>query len=76
MNSVTLQFGDVREKSISTNNDFISHMIEHIAWRLGTKIRVEWDNDDYFALGQCLGNEIRKFKIKQKFGVALGMIDD
>ena len=76
MNNIKLQFGDVREKNIFTKNDFISHMIEQIAWRLGISITVAWNDEDYFALGECLGNEIKKFQPKQQFGVALGMIDD
>ena len=76
MNEIKLQFGDVREKNIYTKNDFISHMIEHIAWRLGTKISLNWDNEDWLSLGKSLGKEIKKFPSRENFGVALGMIDD
>ncbi len=76
MNEIKLQFGDVREKSISTKDDFVSHMVEHIAWRLGMKISLSWENEDWFSLGKSLGNEIKKFPSRENSGVALGMIDD
>lgn len=76
MNTIKLQFGDVREKSIVTPNQFVSHMIEHIAWRLGAKIQLVWETKNWKLLGVQLGKEIKKFTPKQKQGVALGMIDD
>jgi len=71
-----LQFGDVRKKKIATPNDFVSHAIEHIAWRLGLEIDLNWYNNDWFALGETLGQKIKLFQIQDKCGVALGMIDD
>ncbi len=76
MNSIKLQFGDVRQKSIVTPNQFVSHMIEHIAWRLGAQIKLVWKNTDWGSLGLALGKEIAKFPSKQKSGIAFGMIDD
>src|SRR3989344_377143 len=76
MNSIKLQFGDVREKSIFTPNQFVSHMIEHIAWRLGVKAEVLWKDQNWESLGAKLGREIKKFTPKQKQGAAFGMIDD
>ncbi|MGZ9187285.1 MAG: HAD family hydrolase, partial [Candidatus Binatia bacterium] len=35
---IDLQFSDVLVKRIVTPNEFVSHMIEHIAWRLGVAI--------------------------------------
>ena len=76
MNSIKLQFGDVRKKSIVTPNQFVSHMLEHIAWRLGTNVEIVWENQDWKSLGLELGKQIGKFTPKQNQGVALGMIDD
>jgi len=76
MNSIELKFGDVREKSITTPNQFVSHMLEHIAWRLGAQIKLVWNNTDWQALGLALGAEIAKFSPNQKQSVAFGMIDD
>lgn len=75
-NIIRLEFGDVREKKIKTPNDFASHMIEHIAWRLGTKIELSWDNENWQELGKKLGEEIKKFKPVKRQASALGMIDD
>ena len=36
---ISLDFGPVTEKRIATPNDFVSHMVEHIAWRLGCSIQ-------------------------------------
>ncbi len=76
MNSIKLQFGDVTKKSIVTPNQFVSHMVEHIAWRLGVSALVIWKNEDWAELGMELGSQIKKFAPKQTQGVALGMIDD
>jgi imidazoleglycerol phosphate dehydratase HisB len=76
MNSIKLQFGDVRGKSIITPNQFVSHMIEHIAWRLGVSVEVLWQDRNWKSLGVELGRQIKKFTPKQNQGVALGMIDD
>ena len=73
---LSLQFGDVRKKQIITPNEFVSHAIEHIAWRLGVEIDLKWHNNDWWALGKSLGTQIRAFPIQNKAGVALGMIDD
>lgn len=76
VNPLSLQFGDVRKKKIITPNEFVSHAIEHIAWRLGVEIDLHWHNNDWLTLGETLGRQIREFQIQEKFGVALGMIDD
>jgi imidazoleglycerol phosphate dehydratase HisB len=75
-NIIQLEFGDVREKKIKTPNDFVSHMIEHISWRLGTKIELSWNNENWQELGKKLGEEIRRFKPVKRQAAALGMIDD
>ncbi|MBU1177636.1 hypothetical protein KJ903_00280 [Patescibacteria group bacterium] len=73
---INLEFGDVTDKKIKTPNDFVSHMVEHIAWRLGCKIELEWDNEDWRALGRALGEKIKEFEPKQQEAAAMGMIDD
>ncbi|MCK5720445.1 MAG: HAD-IA family hydrolase [Thiomargarita sp.] len=74
--TITMQFGDVKQKKIHTPNDFVSHMIEHIAWRLCVEIELDWLNNDWFMLGEYLGKEIAKFKRLAETSAALGMIDD
>ncbi len=76
INFLTLQFGNVTQKKIITPNEFVSHAIEHIAWRLGVKIELDWHNNDWWMLGEILGKKIRTFQIQTKSAVALGMIDD
>ena len=71
-----LQFGNVQKKRISTPNDFVSHMVEHIAWRLGLEIDLLWHNNDWQALGKILGSQIAMYPQKTQQAVALGMIDD
>lgn len=76
MSSISVSFGDVRQKQIITPNHFISHMIEHIAWRTGLSINLRWHNDNWHELGVALAGEISKFPIRSKQSAALGMIDD
>lgn len=76
MNHIELQVGQVTSKSINTANDFISHMLEHIAWRMGCSIHLEWDNENWQQLGQALATEIIKFSPLQREAATLGMIDD
>jgi HAD superfamily hydrolase (TIGR01509 family) len=76
-NCLSMQFGDVRNKRIVTPNDFVSHMIEHIAWRLGCSIDLYWNSNDWLELGRTIGNFISNtFQNQDKSGAALGMIDD
>ncbi len=75
--NITLSFGDVREKSIQTPNDFVSHMIEHIAWRMGLSITLKWDNEHWHELGLGLGRAIHALACPHAGqAAALGMIDD
>lgn len=69
-------FGDVRNKRILTPNDFVSHMIEHIAWRLGMEINLQWNNDHWHELGQMIGHRLATLPRQKDVAVALGMIDD
>ena len=70
------QFGPVTRKAIQTPNDFVSHMIEHIAWRTGYQIDLAWHNDDWRRLGAAVGSAIAKHNANRSVGVAMGMIDD
>ncbi len=76
MNTLKLAFGDVQSKRIETPNDFISHMVEHIAWRLGCSIELQWSNEDWRSLGSFLGTRIRSFTPRHQSAATLGMIDD
>ncbi len=76
MKPFKLAFGDVQSKRIKTPNDFISHMVEHIAWRLGCSIDLQWQNEDWRSLGSTLGARIRSFTPLRQSAAALGMIDD
>ncbi|MBF0262030.1 MAG: HAD-IA family hydrolase [Magnetococcales bacterium] len=68
--------GDIRAKRIRTPNDFVSHMVEHIAWRLGVVIRLDWNNDRWFELGRQLGAALAALPRRGAQAAALGMIDD
>jgi hypothetical protein len=75
-NRIALNFGQVTNKKVVTPNDFVSHMVEHIAWRLGCEIDLFWNSNDWKTLGYFLGKTINKFEPLQSKGAALGMIDD
>lgn len=74
--SAELNDGVVTDKTIRTQNDFVSHMIEHIAWRMGVSPNVIWFNNDWEALGGCLGETIKSRAAHSAKSAALGMIDD
>jgi len=74
--SVSLSFGDVTKKKIITPNEFVSHMVEHIAWRLGSSIDFSWYTNDYRAAGVELGAALRKYPARLSSASCLGMIDD
>ena len=76
MNHINLSFGNVTEKSILTANDFVSHMIEHIAWRMGCAITLDWPGEDWRALGNLLGRRIAAFTPHRDAAAAMGMLDD
>ncbi len=73
---VSLGRAGVMSKTLSSPNEFVSHMIEHIAWRLGCSIDLSWTNDDWRGLGLALGREVRKLPIRQEAARTIGMIDD
>ncbi|MEO5331177.1 MAG: HAD family phosphatase [Magnetococcus sp. YQC-5] len=68
--------GDIRNKQIVTPNDFISHMVEHLAWRLGMEIHLNWNNDQWQELGRMLGARLGAIPRHHDVAAALGMIDD
>jgi HAD superfamily hydrolase (TIGR01509 family) len=74
--SIEIGSDSVLKKSISTPNEFVSHMIEHVAWRLGVSINVSWNNDDWGALGKMLGLRLSQFTTFSGDTAVLGMIDD
>ncbi len=73
---IRLEFGPVTRKRISTPNDFVSHMVEHVAWRLGCSIDLFFPCNDWERLGKLLGETIRGFDPVGTKAAALGMIDD
>ncbi|MEM1105668.1 MAG: HAD family phosphatase [Pseudomonadota bacterium] len=73
---VVFHDGRPTQKSIVTPNDFVSHMVEHIAWRLGTGIELAWHSTDWRGLGAWLGGELRSLGLRQASAASLGMIDD
>ncbi len=74
--TIRLAFGDVSRKRIETPNDFVSHMIEHIAWRMGLEIDLVCGHQQWDRLGMLLGKEIAGFARFGSKSAALGMIDD
>lgn len=73
---ISLGRAGVMSKTLSSPNEFVSHMIEHIAWRLGCSIDLSWTNDDWRGLGSALGREVRKLPLRQEAAWTIGMIDD
>ncbi|MEK7989413.1 MAG: HAD family phosphatase [Thiotrichaceae bacterium] len=73
---IDLALGNVTNKHLSSPNEFVSHMVEHIAWRLGVSIDMDWSNTDWFTLGAVLGQQIQKLPALKQQSAALGMIDD
>lgn len=75
-NQLRLHPGDVTNKHLRTPNDFISHAVEHIAWRLGCGIDLFWNSNDWPQLGRKLGQSIAALPQQTASAAALGMIDD
>jgi len=75
-NRLSMQFKSVTDKHIYTPNDFVSHMIEHIVWRIGCSVNLYWNSNDWLQLGEDIGYCIAGFQNQGKSGAALGMIDD
>jgi len=74
----SLRFIDTQptNKRIDTPNDFVSHMIEHIGWRIGAGVELSWRNNDWRGLGKLIGEGIRALGVSSGSAATLGMIDD
>jgi HAD superfamily hydrolase (TIGR01509 family) len=73
---VSLGREGVTSKTLVSPNEFVSHMVEHLAWRLGCSIRLSWTNDDWHLLGVALGRQVRHLPLYQAVASTIGMIDD
>jgi len=69
---------DVSSKTINTPNDFVGHMVEHIAWRMGCSIELDWYSSDWGLLGRTLGLEIHDVASipDQAETSVIGLLDD
>jgi len=64
-------------KRLETPNEFVSHMLEHIAWRTGCEIAIDWPSDDWDGLGHATGAQLAALLDGQASrSRALGLIDD
>jgi HAD superfamily hydrolase (TIGR01509 family) len=73
---VVLGCEGVTKTSLVTPNEFVGHMIEHMAWRLGCPVDVAWTSDDWHQLGHELGSRVAELYRLHGSAAALGMIDD
>jgi HAD superfamily hydrolase (TIGR01509 family) len=73
---VVLGSESITSKSLVTPNEFVSHMIEHIAWRMGRSVEVVWTNDDWRSLGVSIGRAAARLPRIADSAAAVGMIDD
>ncbi len=74
--SVSLSPGDPTRKILESPNEFVSHMVEHIAWRLGCSIELRWFDEDWARLGYNLGRAVLDIPRLRDGAATLGMIDD
>jgi HAD superfamily hydrolase (TIGR01509 family) len=74
--AVQLTPGNVRNKRLHTPNEFVTHMLEHVAWRLGCEVDLQWPNDDWRWLGEATGRAVAPLLDGPESAEALGMIDD
>jgi HAD superfamily hydrolase (TIGR01509 family) len=69
--------GDVTDKRLDSPNEFVSHMLEHIAWRTGCSIALDWACDDWAWLGEAVGEQLSPLLGGAATeSRALGLIDD
>jgi HAD superfamily hydrolase (TIGR01509 family) len=68
--------GDVTRKRLDTPNEFVSHMIEHIAWRSGCTATVDWRSDDWRELGRAIGASYNPLLDRDGVVETIGLIDD
>ena len=73
---LTLAPGRPAEKRLGTPNDFVSHMVEHIGWRLGAGVDLLWPSSDWRGLGRLIGARVRELGLAGESAATLGMIDD
>ncbi|MEJ7785109.1 MAG: HAD family hydrolase [Solirubrobacteraceae bacterium] len=74
--AVSFAPGDVTDKRIDTPNEFVSHMVEHIAWRSGCSVSLTWLSDDWRALGREVGAEYARWTDREEPVEVIGLIDD
>ena len=75
--AATLTPGDVTRKHLDTPNEFVSHMLEHIAWRTGCTVDVRWSSDDWGGLGEAVGAQLAALLDGEATtSRAMGIIDD
>ncbi|MGO9788404.1 MAG: HAD-IA family hydrolase [Solirubrobacteraceae bacterium] len=74
--TVRLQPGPVTDKHLDTPNEFVSHMIEHIAWRSGCSVDVRWQSNDWRWLGYEIGRRVSGLIDPDGEATAFGLIDD
>lgn len=69
--------GDVTAKTLASPNEFVSHMLEHIAWRTGCSMTLSWASDDWDGLGHAVGEQLAPLLDgAATTSRALGLIDD
>ncbi|WP_354701328.1 HAD-superfamily hydrolase [Paraconexibacter sp. AEG42_29] len=69
--------GDVTDKRLDSPNEFVSHMLEHIAWRTGCSFALDWACDDWLWLGETVGDQLEPLLDGDaRAARALGLIDD
>lgn len=73
---VRLAPGDVTVKRVASPNEFVSHMVEHIAWRAGCEVDLAWPSDDWEGLGAALGEALAPLLDGPERAWAMGLIDD
>lgn len=73
---VEVGFTDPRNRSLVSANEFVTHMVEHIFWRLGLGGRVDWPSDDWSGLGAAIGRALAGSLLPAGSSAVLGMIDD
>jgi HAD superfamily hydrolase (TIGR01509 family) len=74
--TVRLTPGDITDKHLHTPNEFVSHMVELIAWRTGCGVTIEWRSDDWRSLGRILGQQLAELLDPGGDARAFGLIDD
>jgi HAD superfamily hydrolase (TIGR01509 family) len=74
--TVRLIPGDITDKHLHTPNEFVSHMVELIAWRTGCSVMIDWRSDEWRLLGRMLGEQLAELLDPDGTARAFGLIDD